>query len=78
MKQLSALGVRRPFFRHHSRRMRPGLRGDVPGGLVPEDLPPEVMAELLNLQPGYPGIYCSDAQRVGSKKVSSCLLFSAS
>nr|VZI15416.1 unnamed protein product [Spirometra erinaceieuropaei] len=50
MKQLNALGVRRPFFRH-SRRMR-GLRT----GFAPEDLTPEMAAELLNA-PAYRGLF---------------------
>ncbi|VDL98292.1 unnamed protein product [Schistocephalus solidus] len=50
MKQLNALGVRRPFFRH-SRRMR-GLRT----GFVPEELSPEMAAELLNA-PAYRGLF---------------------
>uniref|UniRef100_A0A5K3ER71 Homeobox domain-containing protein n=1 Tax=Mesocestoides corti TaxID=53468 RepID=A0A5K3ER71_MESCO len=62
MKQLSALGVRRPFFQHHSRRLRAGLRD--PGGFTPDDLPSEVIAELLNMPPGYQSsLLCLDAQR---------------
>ncbi|CDS42837.1 Lim1 [Echinococcus multilocularis] len=91
MKQLSALGVRRSFFQqqHHNhhhpvRRIRMGSGGGggtggvpslEPASFGPDDLPPEVMAELLHVPalpppppllppPGYQtGLFCVEAQR---------------
>ncbi|EUB61961.1 LIM/homeobox protein Lhx1 [Echinococcus granulosus] len=91
MKQLSALGVRRSFFQqqHHNhhhpvRRIRMGSGGGgetsgvpslEPASFGPDDLPPEVMAELLHIPvlpppppllppPGYQtGLFCVEAQR---------------
>lgn len=80
MKQLSALGVRRNFFQqqhvHHlaARRMRLSeSECESRDAFGPDDLPPDVMAEILHMpllqapqqtQSYQSSLFCVDAQRV--------------